>query len=291
VTGRVAHALALAGALLVLTPPGRGVAAEERGPGRAHALRFDPAVVAFEVMGTVALSAAAFTAPIDHDTCRWCDPPGFDVSVRDALVAPDTELAAGFGDGLAWGGIPLAAGLAVALPPLLGHADDRLDAAENLVMVADAVLLTLALVEFPKNVVARERPYAHFGAPVEYPVREHNLSFPSAHSAAAFALAASATTVSFLRGYDSAPWVAAGGGALAVTTGLLRIAADRHWATDVLVGMAVGTSIGIALPLLLHPRVGSGDDGASARPGVVWRLAATPPGAGLPPTLLVSGCW
>jgi membrane-associated phospholipid phosphatase len=34
-------------------------------------------------------------------------------------------------------------------------------------------------------------------------------------------------------------------------TGYLRIAADRHYATDVLAGAAVGTGVGLGWPLLV----------------------------------------
>jgi membrane-associated phospholipid phosphatase len=38
----------------------------------------------------------------------------------------------------------------------------------------------------------------------------------------------------------------------AVATGLSRLAADRHYATDVIVGLGVGFGIGYAVPVLLH---------------------------------------
>lgn len=258
-----------------------------RAAERAHELRFEPVSTAFETMGAVTLFVAGFTAPIGHDPCRWCDAPGFDVSVRDALLAGHPEVAAGFSDGLAWGAVPLGAALVMTLPPLLGDPADRMDALENLVAVADALALTLALTEFTKRGAARERPGVHFGSGADISAGERNLSFWSSHTAVTFCLAASATTVSFLRGYDQAPWVAAGGGALAATAGLLRIAADRHWATDVLVGMAVGTGIGIGLPLLLHPRAGSA--GRSA--GVPWRFVALPAPDGTGASLGVAGRW
>lgn len=49
-------------------------------------------------------------------------------------------------------------------------------------------------------------------------------------------------------------WTA--GYALAATSGYLRIAADRHYLTDVVVGAVVGSGIGLAVPLLVHPRIG-----------------------------------
>jgi membrane-associated phospholipid phosphatase len=44
--------------------------------------------------------------------------------------------------------------------------------------------------------------------------------------------------------------------AAATTNGVLRIVADKHWATDVLAGMAVGAGTGYFLPYLLHYRYG-----------------------------------
>jgi membrane-associated phospholipid phosphatase len=56
-----------------------------------------------------------------------------------------------------------------------------------------------------------------------------------------------------MRGYRSAPYVTVAGAAFAGATGLLRSAADVHWPSDVITGALVGTGLGVALPLLLHP--------------------------------------
>ncbi len=42
---------------------------------------------------------------------------------------------------------------------------------------------------------------------------------------------------------------------LAVSVPYFRMAADRHYLTDVLVGAAVGTAVGIGVPLAFHGRV------------------------------------
>ena len=39
-----------------------------------------------------------------------------------------------------------------------------------------------------------------------------------------------------------------------VATGALRMAADMHWFTDVTAGALIGTGLGVAVPLILHPR-------------------------------------
>ena len=52
---------------------------------------------------------------------------------------------------------------------------------------------------------------------------------------------------------------------MGLATAILRVAADMHWATDVLAGAAAGTLIGGGLPALLHPRAG-GAGGAMITP-------------------------
>jgi membrane-associated phospholipid phosphatase len=60
-----------------------------------------------------------------------------------------------------------------------------------------------------------------------------------------------------MRGYESAPWVWGVGMTVAGATGYLRIAGDKHYLTDVLVGAATGVAAGIALPRLMHPKEGA----------------------------------
>jgi len=84
--------------------------------------------------------------------------------------------------------------------------------------------------------------------------RDANLSFPSGHTALGFSLATAAGTVATLRGYRHAPYVWGAGMAVAAFTGYLRLAADKHYASDVLVGALVGSLVGWAVPYLLHRR-------------------------------------
>jgi hypothetical protein len=41
-------------------------------------------------------------------------------------------------------------------------------------------------------------------------------------------------------------------GASTLTVGTMRLMSDRHWASDVLFGLAIGGGIGLGLPYLLH---------------------------------------
>lgn len=61
-------------------------------------------------------------------------------------------------------------------------------------------------------------------------------SFPSGHTAAAFM---TATMLSKEYGHLS-PWVGIGGYGVATMTGLMRIANDKHWLSDVIVGAGIG---------------------------------------------------
>ena len=122
----------------------------------------------------------------------------------------------------------------------------------DLVVVAQATALAADLNQLVKYAVGRQRPLARYGtAPAE---PDDNLSFFSGHATLAFSLATAAGTVSTLRGYRSAPWVWGTGLGAAGAVGYLRIAGDKHYLSDVLVGAVVGSAFGIGIPRLLHGR-------------------------------------
>jgi membrane-associated phospholipid phosphatase len=67
-----------------------------------------------------------------------------------------------------------------------------------------------------------------------------NNSFPSGHTATAFNNA----TLLFLEYKDSNIWYASSGYLFAATTGVLRMANNRHWSGDVVAGAGIGIVIG-----------------------------------------------
>jgi hypothetical protein len=115
--------------------------------------------------------------------------------------------------------------------------------------------------------VGRQRPYAQECDPSRPPGQQFvranvcnppvdNQSFYSGHAAATF-------TIAGLTCVHHQHFPLYGGGApdalvcvgmlgVATTTGLLRLVADRHYASDVLTGTAVGLFSGYVLPSLLH---------------------------------------
>jgi membrane-associated phospholipid phosphatase len=81
-------------------------------------------------------------------------------------------------------------------------------------------------------------------------------SFPSGHTNEAFTAAGlSCANHRFVPLYGSVVWdgvACARDVALATADGVLRIMGDRHYATDVLTGAAIGFGFGYGVPTLLH---------------------------------------
>ncbi len=113
--------------------------------------------------------------------------------------------------------------LAVALPGLAGaytlHQEDRSGSEQLAWSLGGTLASTLAL----KSLIAADRP-DHSG----------NDSFPSGHTAVAFA---SARFLQKRYGNDMNPWALYGAAAL---TGLARIRADKHYWRDTVAGAALG---------------------------------------------------
>lgn len=253
-----AVALALA-ATVAVAAPGTAHA------GPHHTLRHD---LTLDVSLTASAGALWFGTELAKShlapsACRWCDPPALDREVREALVWSSNGRARVASDVLAFGLVP-----AAALAPLALAADSRRDALLDTLFVVEAVALAQGVNQLVKFSMARERPFVRFG---NYPEPDRsrdpddNLSFYSGHSSLAFSFAAAAGTVSSLRGYRSAPWVWGAGMALAAGVAYFRVAADKHYLTDVVTGAVIGTAIGVAAPRLLHPREREGDAAAAER--------------------------
>lgn len=81
-------------------------------------------------------------------------------------------------------------------------------------------------------------------------------SFPSGHvSLAAVAAGVNCAHHAYLPLYGGGAadaFACATGTSLALAVGALRLAADRHWMSDVMAGFALGFGIGVGLPIALH---------------------------------------
>jgi len=233
-------------------------------PSRAYELEWtEPLALARNLGLGAGLTLVTLAVPAPR-TCSWCEPPGLDRALHAPWPADARRDAAMVSHLLSYVVIPSGALAAGALPP--AFSGNARHIYENAAILLECLLFETALSQGVKKVVARKRPAFYYGrgSATEYggSPEQENVSFFSGDTAAAFALASGAATLSFLRGYASAPYVTGAGALFALGTGVLRVAADVHWPSDVLVGAVIGTGIGIAVPLLLHPRVEPGADRA-----------------------------
>ncbi len=182
-------------------------------------------------------------------SCRWCEPPSFDKSARDAVVWNDVK-SAGFLSNID----------AYVLAPAVGFTlliiSDR-DASwarliDDLIPVAETVAVSQVFVQAIKFLSARKRPYVYYNNPKYNSSSEDLLSFPSGHASLGFAITAGAGMVCHWRGYWTEPYVWGTGIALSLSTEYLRMAADRHWLSDVVLGGAVGLASGLLIPSLMR---------------------------------------
>ena len=136
--------------------------------------------------------------------------------------------------------LALAALLAVAGGP----AGRRAAVRGTLAIGATSALVNLAI----KPVGRRARPdRAGAGVPgIRHVQMPESTSFPSGHSASAFAFA---TAISRDR-----PWVALGAGFLAATVAYSRVHTGVHYPGDTVIGSLIGASTGLAVAGLLDRR-------------------------------------
>ncbi len=240
-------------------------------PGTAradvHQLRYDTRidVAVTSIGGAWWLTTELLKADLVPEKCRWCyraEDGGdllnpYDGWVRRRLLWKNTNAAAVTSSVIDYVVEPLAmmgltAGAAGYDKAIAGFPVDAL-------LITEATVLAADLNQLAKFAFARERPFVHFLPRAPEVVRaltdspsDDNLSFFSGHTTLAFALATSTGMINTLRGYRLAPVVWAAGLTMATSVAYLRIAADRHYFSDVMVGAIVGTIVGIGVPLIFH---------------------------------------
>ena len=197
--------------------------------------------------GLAAYTATQFVE--DGVECRWCGGPNAtDRAIRNALVWSDTTTPARISDLTGYVATPLLV-VGLTLPGTLRASPTTAGLIDDFVPIAESMMVTHWVVRAIKISAARSRPYVHF---TDERGGEDNLSFPSGHTSHAFSLAASAGMIAHERGYKLEPYIWASGMTVAAFTGYLRIAADRHYLTDVLVGASIGVSAGLTVPFLMR---------------------------------------
>lgn len=205
-----------------------------------------------------AASATVLKGTLSADECRWCDPPGLDRSVRNALVWNNRERASSISDLTGFLAAPVFSLGITAMMAVrdAGDTESRFGRAlDDTLPILETVMYSQLIVQAVKFSVGRQRPRAHFGGGSSADDHEANLSFFSGHASLTFALATAAGVVAHRRDSAAEPAIWAVGMGLAATTAYLRIAADQHYFTDVTVGALFGIGAGILIPTLLdHDR-------------------------------------
>ncbi len=205
---------------------------------------------------SVWLAGEFFKKDLVPDQSRWSAGNPVDDGVRRALAWNlSRQGTADMASNVVLGAIPL-----IGLFPLLagdnngwslsGDRPWKQTGLSALVML-ESVSVALLANQIVKFIVLRDRPYTRQpGFAGDKP--DQRLSFYSGHTTTAFALAVSAATLYDMKGGDHRGVVWAVSLALASSVGYLRIAADKHYLTDVFVGAVVGAVAGFFLPRLLH---------------------------------------
>lgn len=196
---------------------------------------------------SIAVVGAADLLIKTPDTCRWCRDNGIDRAVRKAVRAEpeDVRSRAKLSDRLLWTSASL---------PLVALASASGNRRSASAMVTSAVAAGIVANVAAKKLVGRQRPFVHYNSPGGSPGTEPNGSFYSGHSSFTFAAATSALSACGLTACSAGKWLYLGL-PLAATTAYLRLAADVHYASDVLAGAAAGSAVGWWMPKLFRSTV------------------------------------
>ena len=235
--------------VVVAGPPGVGrarAAAEAAATPARSVYAIDPAldvtITGLGIAGVVL--PALFAKQLISHHCP-CDPAEVNAFDRSA-IGNDNRVADGVSD--------VTLGLAL-LAPLAADAlalHDRRVFYEDALVFAEALAVTGAVVTTFKYTVQRPLPRVYDGQdPVLASAPGGYRSFFSGHTALVFAaLGSGSMTLGYRWGAWVAPWLATV--VVGSSVGLERVAAGRHFYSDVIVGALAGSAVGIALPWLHH---------------------------------------
>jgi len=125
--------------------------------------------------------------------------------------------------------------------------------AEDFTVYAEVLSIDSSINNLARYSVQRPRPEAYRQTPPPTDPGSY-LSFDAGHVASTFAaLSAASMTYNYRYGPHAWPWIITG--VVGVSEGYMRSAAGKHFYTHHILGMAVGTSVGIIVPML-HKRKG-----------------------------------
>jgi membrane-associated phospholipid phosphatase len=188
-----------------------------------------------------ALAGSALLVPYDAQITAWKGLPAFRNSARTRGVLDATAFVGGPGS-IAIDAVMFGAGRVAKDKNLATDGEAAFEAAA----VGGAVTFLL------KRVIGRARPGLdstradNFGFGRGFFGGSDYQSFPSGHTTAAFAFATAITARLGERNSSSVNWAAPVMFSIAALTGIQRVYRHAHWASDCLMGAAIGTVSGLA---------------------------------------------
>lgn len=200
--------------------------------------------------GSVFLGTELIKRNFPWEGCTACDPKRLGPLDRRVLDnwSPGAATAS---DVLLWTavGAPFVADLG----DVLAHKTGLRGWGKDSLLLVEVFAVTGALTNTVKFAVGRARPYSYGldGSGRDPTEPDARLSFFSGHASISFAMASAYGSIFQARHPRSrwrAPvWVASYG--VATGTALLRVAAGKHFWSDILVGAMVGSAVGLLLPM------------------------------------------
>jgi membrane-associated phospholipid phosphatase len=244
-----------------VTQQGNPVAADTAANAAAPTLRRRPVFTSRDfVVGAALVTTAAALIPADGQIAREFQRPGPQSSSALRGTADGIEMIGSPG-AIVFGGSLYAIGLVARKRTLADFGWHTLEA------VAVSGQVTSAL----KGLFGRSRPYAADGDARDFDFgggfgNTDRRSFPSGHTSMAFTFASVVAEETSHRWPRAHRVVAPLAYAAATGVGLARMYNDKHWASDVALGAAIGTLSGRLVVRYAHGRPGNLVDRIALRP-------------------------
>jgi membrane-associated phospholipid phosphatase len=158
----------------------------------------------------------------------------------------------------------------------------------DVMILLETLAVNALLTQLLKTAIRRPRPYTFIDPETVDPsIRDELIaaqaendadwSFPSGHASFAFAATTAGATLLTLEMLGRSRWAIAlawiGGISLASTTAALRVAAGRHFPSDVITSALFGSGVGAAVPLAHWRPTPSGEYGRLDRRPRRWTLS------------------
>ncbi len=228
----------LVAALILVATPNDVAPDAERADDRAVYARTRADAYVLGASALVIAVPSLLAGEIIHERCP-CDPASVNAFDRRAIGNHDdvADVASSVTVGLAMLGPPAVDWLVLGRGEAL-YAD--------LTVFAEVLLVNGALAQIAKYSVQRPLPRTYAGDAKLIDSPGGYRSFYSGHTSTTFAaLTATAFTMRLRHGERVWPWLAAA--AVGTSVGIERVAAGRHFPSDVIVGAVVGTAVGLGV--------------------------------------------